>query len=99
MKIKHLLLLISVIVLLNGCAPTPLTVELYPTNHTPTTSPSTNAPPVIVDGYVLNTVSKKFHLPSCRWASKIKEENRKLSTADREELLAEQYSPCGHCKP
>jgi hypothetical protein len=94
MKIKRLLFLISVMVLLNGCAPTPLTVELYPT-----TSPSTNATPVIVDRYVLNTISKKFHLPSCRWANKIKEENRKLSTADREELLAEQYSPCGDCKP
>ncbi len=49
--------------------------------------------------YILNTNSKKFHLPSCSGASDIKEENRQQVTAAREDIIAQGYAPCGRCKP
>ena len=49
--------------------------------------------------YVLNTSSKKFHLPMCSGAVAIKAENRDLFQGSRSELIAMGYSPCGTCKP
>ena len=49
--------------------------------------------------YILNTNSKKFHLPDCSGASGMKAENRQESTASRAELTAQGYEPCGICKP
>ena len=49
--------------------------------------------------YILNTKSKKFHLPDCSGASGMKAENRQESTASRSELTAQGYEPCGICKP
>ena len=49
--------------------------------------------------YVLNTSSKKFHLPDCAGASTIKAENREEYSGTREELTEQGYKPCGTCKP
>ena len=49
--------------------------------------------------YVLNTSSRKFHLPDCSGASSMKEENRQEFTGDRETLIGQGYVPCGTCKP
>ena len=49
--------------------------------------------------YVLNTNSKKFHLPDCSGISSISESNRQKVKASREELIAQGYSACGTCKP
>ena len=49
--------------------------------------------------YLLNISSRKFHLPSCSGAAKIKSSNRKEYTGTREELLAVGYDPCGICNP
>ena len=49
--------------------------------------------------YVLNTSSKKFHLPDCAGASTIKAENREEYSGAREELVEQGYKPCGTCKP
>ena len=49
--------------------------------------------------YILNTGTKKFHLPTCSSAAEIKAENRKESNATRYELMAEGYAPCGRCDP
>ena len=49
--------------------------------------------------YVLNTSSKKFHLPECSGAEKISESNRQDYTGSREILIAQGYAPCGQCKP
>ena len=46
--------------------------------------------------YVINTSTKKIHLPSCRYASS---NNTEESTKTLEELLAENYTACGVCKP
>ena len=46
--------------------------------------------------YVLNTNSKKIHLPECRYAeNNYREETNKT----KEELLTEGYSECGICNP
>jgi DNA-entry nuclease len=49
--------------------------------------------------YVLNTSSHKFHLPDCSGVSSMKAENRQDYTGDREDLIAQGYTPCGTCKP
>ena len=49
--------------------------------------------------YVLNTSTKKFHLPSCNDLSKMKDENRKNTRSNRDQLIADGYSPCEHCNP
>lgn len=49
--------------------------------------------------YILNTSSKKFHLPTCSGASSMKKENREEYTGSREDLIAQGYEPCGTCKP
>lgn len=48
-------------------------------------------------GYIMNTKTKKFHLPDCNHAEKISEENREEFIGDREILLADGYVPCGGC--
>ena len=49
--------------------------------------------------YVLNTSSRKFHLPSCSHADSIKEKNRAVVTATRADLIKQGNSPCGSCRP
>ncbi len=49
--------------------------------------------------FVLNTSSKKFHIPGKRCAESISDKNREDFTGTREELISEGYSPCGTCKP
>ena len=49
--------------------------------------------------YVLNTNTKKFHLPTCASVEDMKPENRTDYTGSREALLDGGYSPCGQCKP
>ena len=49
--------------------------------------------------YVLNTSSRKFHLPSCGGVGDIKESNRRDFTGTRDEIIAAGYEPCGRCKP
>lgn len=49
--------------------------------------------------YVLNTNSKKFHLPDCSGAASMSPANRQDYTGTRQSLLDQGYSPCGTCKP
>lgn len=49
--------------------------------------------------YVLNTSSKKIHLPDCGAVSSIKDSNKEKSTKTREELIDEGYEPCKQCNP
>jgi len=49
--------------------------------------------------YILNTNSKKFHLPACPNASSISAANRQDYSGTRQSLLDQGYSPCGQCKP
>lgn len=49
--------------------------------------------------YILNTNTKKYHLPDCRHAEDIKKENREDTTATKSQLEKQGYMPCGVCKP
>ena len=49
--------------------------------------------------YVLNTSSRKFHLPACSGAASISEANRQAYAGSRADLVSRGYSPCGTCKP
>lgn len=79
----------------------------------PTDTPQAEAPPgseVLADGvwrcpnstagaaYVGSYKSDKFHDPNCRWAKKIKDENR-VCFAGRSAAIAYGYVACGTCKP
>lgn len=49
--------------------------------------------------YVLNTNNKKFHKPDCNSVKQMSEKNREDYTGTRETLIAQEYEPCGQCKP
>ena len=49
--------------------------------------------------YVLNTSSMKFHLPDCGSVKLMSDKNRQDVEADRDDLIAQGYSPCGNCDP
>ena len=49
--------------------------------------------------YVLNTKSKKIHLPDCSSVDKIEEDNKETTDKTKDELIQMGYEPCGSCKP
>ena len=49
--------------------------------------------------YVLNTNSKKIHLPSCSQVSSIKPENKKTTNQSKQDLQDQGYAPCKTCNP
>ena len=49
--------------------------------------------------YILNTSSKKFHLPDCSGVDSMNPANRQTYVGSREALLDEGYSHCGQCNP
>lgn len=49
--------------------------------------------------YILNTNTKKFHVPSCSSVDSMKESNKQEYTGDRDELISQGYSPCKRCNP
>lgn len=49
--------------------------------------------------YILNTNSKKFHIPTCDSVMRIKEKNRQEFFGQRDELTSRGYVPCGSCNP
>ena len=49
--------------------------------------------------YVLNTNSKRFHLPGCSRGPKADSKNRKVVVANRQDLIDQGYDPCDYCNP
>ena len=49
--------------------------------------------------YILNTNTKKFHLPSCSSAFRISDKNREETDSLRDDIILRGYLPCGICKP
>lgn len=64
-------------------------------NDTPTTENKVNND----TEYVLNTKSKKIHLPDCSSVGKIEEDNKETTDKSKDELIKMGYDPCGSCKP
>lgn len=48
---------------------------------------------------VLNTNSKKIHLPTCDSVSQMSDKNKQEYTGTIEELEAQGYTRCGSCNP
>lgn len=65
-------------------------------SNTVTTKPSATPSNVT---YVLNTNTKKFHVPSCSSADDIKAKNRKDVDWSRDKVISEGYVPCKRCDP
>lgn len=65
------------------------------------TGASAQQPAAQTDGvtYILNTNSKKFHLPDCPSVAKIAEKNKQTTSASRTTLIAQGNTPCQQCKP
>ncbi len=76
-----------------------LTEETIDSRSVLTTSSTTADTIELETNYILNNNTKKFHLPSCASAAKIKDTNREDFFGTKSHLEAEGYSPCGHCKP
>ena len=55
--------------------------------------------PAAETGYILNTKSMKFHLPTCGGVKTMSPQNKKESNQTRQQLLDAGYSPCGSCSP
>lgn len=49
--------------------------------------------------YILNTNTRKFHVPGCPSASRISDKNRGEFTGDRASLITQGYEPCKNCNP
>lgn len=49
--------------------------------------------------YVVNRKSRKFHYPDCSSVDDMNPSNRWYVDMTRDELIKENYSPCGRCKP
>lgn len=49
--------------------------------------------------YVLNTNSKKFHLPYCESVGDMAEKNKQFFSGTRDEVIAMGYVPCKRCGP
>lgn len=49
--------------------------------------------------YVLNTNTKKFHLPSCSSVKDIKDKNKQEVTCSRDEVIDMGYVTCKRCNP
>lgn len=60
-------------------------------------SKETSAPLGSDETYVLNTKSKKIHLPTCRYAKDMSEESKEDYFGKIEELLAKGYEKCKTC--
>ena len=58
---------------------------------------ATSAPSETI--YIINTNTKRFHLPSCSSAQQIKDSNRVSLSIPREELIRRGYIPCQRCGP
>ena len=49
--------------------------------------------------YVINTKTKKFHLPNCTGAKNTKEQNKETRKISRDSLINDGYDPCKTCNP
>lgn len=88
-------------------------ITVVPTTEEPITEESVQQPikaaPVYNDAeetpqsgggtYVLNTNTKKFHVPDCESVGKMKEKNKSEFSGSRDEVIAMGYSPCKRCNP
>lgn len=79
---------------------TAATTTPEPTVTTPPTETATSTPqPSTGTTYILNTSTHKFHYPSCSSVDQMNDSNKQEYTGNRDDLIAQGYSPCGRCNP
>lgn len=71
----------------------------YLSGEAPPKDEPESAPDLTPTYYVINVSTKRFHRPSCSGVSSMKPENREERECHRDELIEEDYVPCGTCKP
>ena len=49
--------------------------------------------------YVLNTNTKRYHLPGCKSLSQMKDKNKETFRGSKSDLDKMGYRPCGNCEP
>lgn len=49
--------------------------------------------------YILNTNTRKFHLPTCSSVEDIADKHREYSSDTRESIIDQGYTPCKRCNP
>ena len=49
--------------------------------------------------YILNTNTKKFHIPSCSSVKEMNDKNKREFTGSRDNVIAQGYEPCQRCRP
>ena len=60
---------------------------------------STDAPDDTAEAkYILNTSSKKVHIPTCGSVSTMSDKNKQVYNGSLEDILAQGYEKCGACK-
>ncbi len=64
-------------------------------NYAGTTGPEE---PLVIT-FILNTKSKKFHDPACRYVETMAPANYRAYGGTREALIQDGYTPCGTCDP
>lgn len=62
-------------------------------------SSQTELPAAITQTYVLNTNTMRFHMPDCSSVSQIKEKNKQIFKGNRDDIIAQGYTPCRQCNP
>ncbi len=76
---------------------TPSVQEPAPSAQEP--EPSVQEPEPQGTAYILNTNTKKFHIPSCSSVKQMKDSNKQEYTGNREDIIAMGYDPCKRCHP
>lgn len=71
----------------------------YATGDSELSSDETKKDTGKIEQYILNTSSKKFHLPTCSSVADTKEENKENYEGTRQNLIDQGYEPCGRCNP
>lgn len=64
-----------------------------------TAQQDTSSPTSSSSTFILNTNTKKFHLPSCSSIKRMKDSNKKEFSGSRDEVIAQGYEPCKKCNP
>ncbi len=69
----------------------------YKTGESHLDKPTTEGATGESSEYIINVKSKKFHLPECSGAQNISEKNKREFKGTKEQLLNQNYTPCGIC--
>lgn len=78
-----------------------ITIDYATGNNWESGSEDTEDPSTLPNArqYVVNKSNDKFHLPSCRYAESMSDENRQEITAPCSWMISHGYDPCGVCNP